>query len=482
MAQVCRRLDGIPLAIELAAARVRRAAGRADRRAAGRPLPAADRRQPHGAAAPADAARRRSTGATTCSTEPERALFAAAGGVRRRLDAGGGRGGLRRRRHRRPTDVLDLLAQLVDKSLVVAEERGSAAWYRLLHPVRAYALEKLHLSGDELNVQSRHLDWYVHLAERFASDWRGPRQRIWFDTIEREEGNIRAALRGCLDRGDITEGLRLPGALYRYWDLHNRSTEGREWLAELLCAVRQSGPDAVTARALVAAGRLATYHGDTRQAEAQLSEALRLWRGLGERTGIAHTLIALGGNAQAQDKSARADALWSEGLAVARGAGDVIDTYWALHALGRQAAGQGDYARAQALHEEGLLLKRQQDDAFGVACSLSGLAQVEWFRDNYDRARSKLCESLPVLHALGMWGKMALDLRVLAHVTADCGESERSACLFGAADALQERVGDRRSAPAVLNAHPALMEASLAACRARLTPAHSRWHGPSATP
>jgi tetratricopeptide (TPR) repeat protein len=280
----------------------------------------------------------------------------------------------------------------------------------------------------------------------------------------------RAALRGCLDRGDITEGLRLAGALSRYWDLRSRSTEGREWLAELLNMVNPSTPDSVTAKSLAVAGRLANYQGDTQQAEAQLTEALRLWRGVGDKRGIANTLITLGSNAQAQNDYARADALWSEGLAVARGAGNRVDTYWALHLLGRQAARQGNYGRAQALHEESLLLKRQQCDGYGVANSLRGLAQVEWLRNNYDRALSLLSESLTVLQDLSMWGLVALDMQLMAHVTADSGEAERSVCLFGAVEALRERAGDRRPAPAVLNIDPARTEASLSACRAKLTP------------
>jgi non-specific serine/threonine protein kinase len=147
-------------------------------------------------------------------------------------------------------DVLDLLSHLVDKSLVVAEERGAAAWYRLLDPLRAHALEKLQHSGDELRVQSRHRDWYVQLAERFEAEWRGPQQRVWFDSLEREEANIRVALRGCLDRGEITEGLRLAAALHRFWDLRSRMTEGRAWLAELLRVMSPATPDSVTAKAL----------------------------------------------------------------------------------------------------------------------------------------------------------------------------------------------------------------------------------------
>jgi non-specific serine/threonine protein kinase len=123
------------------------------------------------------------------------------------------------------------------------------------------------------------------------------------------------------------------------------------------------------------------------------------------------------------------------------------------------------------LHEESLFLKRQHGDGFGVASSLNGLAQVEWFRNDYERALSLLRESLALLQDLGHWRAIAQNLQLLAHVTADCGEAQRSACLFGAVEALQETLGDRRSVPVVLNMDPARTEASLAACRAKLTPA-----------
>jgi hypothetical protein len=115
-------------------------------------------------------------------------------------------------------------------------------------------------------------------------------------------------------------------------------------------------------------------------------------------------------------------------------------------------------------------MKREQDDAYGVASSLSGLAQVAWFCNEYEQARTLLHESLPVLRDLGLWGKVAMDLWLLAQVSAACGEAERSACLFGAVAALRERVGDRRAVSSVLSIDPARVDASLAACRAMLTP------------
>jgi non-specific serine/threonine protein kinase len=468
IAQVCQRLDGIPLAIELAAARVNaltveQIAARLDDSLGlltGGGRTAVDRQR---------TLRGTLDWSYDLLSEPEQVLLGRlavfAGGwtleAAEAVCAG------------EPIPiqaVLDLLSTLVDKSLVVAEERGAAEWYRLLDPLRAYALEKLQRSGDKLGVQSRHRDWYVQLAERFETDWRGPEQRVWFDSLEREEGNIRVALRGCVERAEITEGLRIAGALSRYWDLRSRLTEGRAWLRELLPVMGPSVPGWVKAKALTAAGYLATYQGDLSVAELPLAEALGLWRQLGNGPGIANTLVTLGTLAQNRDESTRAEALYMEGLAVARNLGDRVDAYWALHALGRWATRQGEYRRAQALHKESLLLKQQQRDGFGVAMSLYALAQVDWLRNDYKQALKLLCESLALLQDLGHWRGIALDLHLLAHVTADCGEAQRSTCLFGAVGALQETLGDRRSVPVVMSMDPARTEACIEANRAKLSP------------
>ena len=271
-------------------------------------------------------------------------------------------------------DVFDLLSNLVDKSLVVADERSAAAWYRLLDPLRAYAQEKLRACGDEVRVRSRHRDWYLQLAEQFESDWRSPRQQLWLERVEREEDNLRVALRWCLDRAELTDGLRLGGALGRFfWDLGNRSSEGRAWLSQLLSAAGPAVQGPAKAKALGAAGFLAVYQGDSPSAEAHLTEALTLWRALGDRSGIADSLITLGVAAQFRDDSAQAADLFEEALTLARAIDDRPNTYKALHLLGTVALRAGDYVQAEALHTESLALKRPQGDAYGVAMSLYGL-------------------------------------------------------------------------------------------------------------
>jgi predicted ATPase/transcriptional regulator with XRE-family HTH domain/DNA-binding CsgD family transcriptional regulator len=469
VAQVCVRLDGIPLAIELAAARVNalsveQIASRLDdslRLLTSGSRTAVDRHR---------TLRGTLDWSYDLLGEAERLLLGrlavfAGGCTLEAAEAVCGGEGLEL------GVVFDLLSNLVDKSLVVADERSAAAWYRLLDPLRAYAQEKLRACGDEVRVRSRHRDWYMQLAEQFESDWRSPRQQLWLERVVHEEGNLRVALRWCLDRVELTEGLRLGGALGRFfWDLGNRSSEGRAWLEQLLAVVGAPAPDHARAKALGAAGFLAVYQGDTPSAERLLTEALTLWRELGEVSGIADTLITLGVAAQFRDDSVQAAGLFTEALALARGVGDRPNTYKALHLLGTVALRAGDYGNAEALHTESLALKRPQGDAYGVAMSLYGLAQVEWLRNNYVRALGFLRESLSLLQDLGHWRGMALNLQLLAHLTADSGEAERSTCLFGAVASLHETLGNRRSVPVVQNVDSARTDASIAANRARLSP------------
>jgi non-specific serine/threonine protein kinase len=465
--QVCLRLDGIPLALELAAARinmltVQQIASRLDDSLG--LLTGGSRTAPD---------RQRTLRGTldwsyALLSEPERALFArlavfASGWTLEAAEAVCADADLS------AMAVLDYLGSLVNKSLVAAEERGQSVWYRFLDPLRAYAMEKLISSDELLGVRSRHRDWYVQLAERFEKEWRGPQQLAWSRNIDREQANIRAALRFCLDRCDIAEGLRLAGALLRFWDLHGRLTEGRAWLAELLEASTTSVPDSIRAKALGAAGFLAVYQGDRQAANPHLAEALRLYRVLGDDSGIAFALITLGTNAQTHD-SATAQALCEEGLGVARRAGDRVGAYWALHMLARLALRQRDYDRGQALIEEGLALKRQQGDSFGIASSLYALGQLAWERGELEPALRLVRESLVLLRDLGHSRSIAIDLMLLACITAERGQVEHAVRLFAAVEELQANLGDKRTASVVLNIHPSHTEASLAASRAKLTP------------
>ena len=363
-------------------------------------------------------------------------------------------------------DVLDLLSNLVKKSLVVAEDDASVTRYRLLDPLRAYALEKLRVGGDEEPTLARHCEWYIQLVERFETDWRSPRQRNWLHVLEREEANLRLALRGCITRLAITRGLRLAAALHRFWDLRNRLTEGRAWLSELL-AMAAGVPDPIVAKAKYAAGYLAAYQKDSRAAEPLLTEALDLSRHLGQSETEINALIALGVVAQSTNDAARADSFLADGVALARARGKRASTYWALFYVAEQARRKGDLARAQALHEESLALKRQQGDEYGIASGLYGLAQVALLRNDHALALSLVCESLLLHRDLGHWRGIILCLNVLGYLAAARGDAPCSVRLFGAVDAINETIGVRR-AVTLHSANPDRSVATLSVIRERL--------------
>jgi non-specific serine/threonine protein kinase len=471
IAQICQRLDGIPLAIELAAARVN--ALTVEQIAArlhdclglltggGRTVP--DRQRTlrgtldwsYGLLSESEGLLlgRLSVFAGGWTLEAAEAVCAGDG-----LQSG---------------QVFGVLSNLVDKSLVVAEERGSAVWYRLLDPLRAYALEKLQATGNETQVRSQHRDWYLRLAEEFESDWRSPRQHRWFERLEREEGNVRAALRWCLDRHEIVEGLRLAGAVARYfWDLGSRHVEGRLWLDELLATSDVSVPQRVKAKALSAAGFLAIYLGDHQSAQSSLAAALSLWRNLDDGRATGDTLVTLGLAAQTQNELSKARALYDEGLSVAREVGDRVTTYWALHQLASIAQLVGEYDRAQALHQESLALKQLQGDGYGIGMSLRGLAHVAWMTGDLRRSSTLIRDSLTYFQDIGHWRGIATCLVLLAHLWVEQSEDERAAQLLGAIDALLRSSDVERSASALLTItiDRARYEAAIGVVRTRLTP------------
>jgi predicted ATPase/DNA-binding SARP family transcriptional activator len=247
-------------------------------------------------------------------------------------------------------DVLDLLAELVDKSLVVMEEQGAQARYRLLEIVRQYGLEKLREADELAAVQQRHALWYLKLAE---TEPRSVERMRWLEQLETEHENVRAVLQWALESGEVVYGLRLAGALWRFWDVHGHLSEGRRWLQALL-ASEGHVPAQVRAKALRSAGLLALNQSDYEQARALLEESLALYRELGDQEGTA----------------------------------------WVLNNIGNVALDQGDYERAVALYQESLACYRELDDKDGISRALNNLAIVAAYQEEYDRSLSLFEESL----------------------------------------------------------------------------------------
>jgi len=315
--------------------------------------------------------------------------------------------------------VLDLLASLIDKSLLALEERDGRGRYRLLETVRQYGREQLEAAGEAAEARQRHQDWSLALAEAAEQELTGPDQVTWLTRLEGEHDNLRAALTWARETGQSARGLRLAGALWRFWYTRGYLSEGRQWLEEFLTLAPQNGDAGaatVRATALNAAGVLARGQGDYAPAVALSTASLRLCRDGGDRQGSANALANLGNVACDQGVYGQAIALFEESLTLRRDSTDVWGTANALNALGMIALDQGDYERAEALVTDSLALKRARGDTQGIATALTNLGGVALEVGDYPRAVVLLEESLALKRALGDPWSLAISVMNLAHV------------------------------------------------------------------
>ena len=455
VAQVCFRLDGIPLALELAAVRVRSLSveevnRRLDQRfrlLTGGSRTVLPRQQ---------TLRALIDWSYDLLTEPEKTVL-------RRLSvfAGGwtlaAAEGVCSGEGVEDWEVLDLLTGLVDKSLAVYEEGadGDAGRYRLLESVRQYAGDRLGESGEGEAVQGRAASWFLAFAEEAAPQLTGSEVAAWLSRLEVEHDNLRASLTWEEQWGDGGEdGLRLAVALRRFWEVRGHFTEGRQWLGRALVRTTSgavgldgaTGPEPSAARALVlnGAGILALAQGDYAEARALLEESLTIKRQLGDQQGIAGSLINLGLVASDQGDLADARALYEQGLTILRPLGHQEFIANALNNLGLVASAQGDYAGARALQEESLTIRRQLGDQGGISASLGNLGVVAQAQGDYVEARALSEECLTIMRQLGNQSGIAESLESMAGVVQGQGRPGRAARLGGAASALRESIGSPR--------------------------------------
>ncbi|HLZ26640.1 MAG TPA: tetratricopeptide repeat protein, partial [Chloroflexota bacterium] len=327
VAQVCRRLDGLPLALELAAARmnalsVEQLAQRLDDRF--RLLTGPTSRAARVASGTLSGSRtallRQQALRATIDwsydllSEPERVLL-------RRLAVFAGEWTLEAAEAvcAGEETVFDQVCSLVDKSLVRVEANPTGR-YRLLETIREYALERLEASGEAEALRRRHTEYFLALVEQAAPELRGAGQLVWFKRLEAEYENVRAALLWTLERPDADLALRLGGALWYFWWIRSHSSEGRQLLERVLAI--STGATLARATVLNATGYLASALDELDQASALHALALAISRELGDRPGVAMSLRCLGRVALLQGEYARADELLHEALALLRELGD----------------------------------------------------------------------------------------------------------------------------------------------------------------
>jgi predicted ATPase len=408
VAAICRRLEGLPLALELAAPRLKVLEPAAL-------LARLDQSLSLLVDGPRDAPERQRTMRHTVAwsydllSEDEQRLFRQlaifAGGWT--LDAAEA---LNQGFDGAQGTTLTVLAGLVQHSLVTTDRSDNGIRFYMLEPIRQFAWELLEARHEEVAVQRRHATYYLRLAEQAESALIGQEQGLWLARLEREMGNIRVALRRARECNETELGLRLAGALWLFWDMSSYVSEGRAWLDTLLEQAVPGhgpidswvGPGSLRAKALHGAGALAYCHGQHDRAIELLEAALELRRTLGDMAGVHFSLCSLGNVARETGRFARTIALFDESLTLAQTRGDTRNLAIALNYLGAVARDQDDPSRATRLFSQSVTLLRSAGDTKSLAAALINLG--ESLRDE-TRGEALLDEGLALFRGLGdPWG------------------------------------------------------------------------------
>jgi predicted ATPase/DNA-binding winged helix-turn-helix (wHTH) protein len=347
-------------------------------------------------------------------------------------------------------DVLDLLTSLADKSLVLPVQGDAQTRYRLLETVRQYARDRLEDSGGSAAARVRHRDYYLALAEEADPKLKTAEQAEWLRRLEEEHENLRAGLEWSLAEAETGGGLRLCGALQRFWWTRGHLTEGRRWCTRVLGKAGAEERTRERAYVLNAAGVLSYHQGDYPAAKAFCEESLAIRRELGDRSGVAGSLGNLGNVAVNQGDHSTARALQEQSLEIYRELGDRFGTANTLNNLGVVALNQGDYPAARALHEESLAISRELGNQHSIALSLSNVGHVALDQGDYPAAKALLEESLAIRRELGDRFGIAASLSNLGYVALNQGDYPAARALLEESLASRRELGDQLGIPASL--------------------------------
>jgi len=346
--------------------------------------------------------------------------------------------------------VLDSLGALVDQSLVGREIAGSdrdnaEPRFAMLEAVRQYAEEQLSASGEADQFEQQFATYYLALGEAAAAQLIGTDQGTWLAQLEREHDNLRATLVWALGSEatpgkDNALGLRLVGLLWRFWHTRGYLSEGRQWL-ELALTCSDLLPAATRADLLSRTATFAWEQGDHERARELFEESLTLRRAVGDTSGVAASLNGLGMVAWRQGAYARSAALLTESLTLQRKLGHAWAIAATLSNLGILTLQQGDHLRSAMLFEESLALRHHLKDALGIADVLSNLGVVALHRGEYSRAIKLCLESLTQQRDLGFKRGIAENLEIVGLVLGTQGQPHRATRLWGAAHAIREAIG-----------------------------------------
>ncbi|HEX9286373.1 MAG TPA: tetratricopeptide repeat protein, partial [Thermoanaerobaculia bacterium] len=402
-------------------------------------------------------------------------------------------------------DPLDGMASMVDKSLLrQVDFEGEEPRFVMLDTIREYAVERLAASGDEPITRRSHAAYCLILAEEIGSADAGIDSSDWLDRCDREHENFRAALEWLWRTNEAEWGLRLAGALFQFWERREYISEGRDWLGKLLALPGAAARTKVRARALFAAGVLAGAQKDYGVAETLLQESLEInrethdkwaaavslnalavtaldcrdvaaarslseqnlevWRELGDRAAVARSLSNLASVVREQKDYELAGSLYEEALSIFDEIGDPTSAARVLNKQGDVARDLGDSARARALYEKSLATFREFGDRWGTALALADMGNLARDRRDFAAAHELYSESLRIFRELDYKRGIAQVLELFACAAAEQGRAKRALALAGAAAALRQTLGTP-----LRSAEQARLEASLESARKGLT-------------
>ena len=451
VAEICVRLDGLPLAIELAAARTKLLSPH-------KLLERLEHRLPVLTGGTQDMLERQQTLSATIEWS-YRLLDAREQQLFRRFSVFVGGATMQAVEailsafNEEESEALEIVASLIDKSLLQSiDQGGDEPRLSMLETIREYALERLAASAETEKTRQAHALYYLRLSEDAAQEIHGPQQAVWLESLEREHDNLRAALRWSLEeandaqagtaRPHLETALRLSQALIGFWQIHGHYSEGRSILEQVLAA-SEGMKSPLRAKALTNAAMLVNIHGDTERAAVLAEESLALYRELGDQEGIALALYQLGHVAWLKSDFARARSLLEETLEISKALGDAVSVAYAFYSLGGLASIRGEYARGIALFEEALALFKSVGNKRGVALSLLQLAELHFISQG-DMARigPLLEEGLALCREIGDKDGLALGDYYAGQVALSQGDVATAGALLDESLALYRELSD----------------------------------------
>jgi predicted ATPase/DNA-binding XRE family transcriptional regulator len=337
-------------------------------------------------------------------------------------------------------DAANGLASLVNKSLIVRQANDPEVRFTMLEMIREYAQERLCASDECASIRRWHIDWYVHLADRAGPQLTGPDQMRWLNRLELEHNNLRKAMNGLIDDAEWVRAAELCAVLRHFWVIHAHLDEGRRFVERVLADWNSQASQthqATRTQLLNTAGCLTYYQGAYDAAHAYFEQALVLARAAADKPAAAFALDGLGAEAANRDDRAQARDCAQQSLALSREIGDRWLSAITLITLGELARLDQDYERAALLYNESLTLLRQLGDRWFIAIVLHDVGQLAQYQGRYAEAEAIYVECLTLCRELKNYRGVAMCLEQFAGVAALWGFHERAACLLGAAQAVR---------------------------------------------